>query len=63
MDMKDQPVFRCALDISGAEHGEWQGVLRTDGETREFQSVMELLRLIQSEAGPSLTDWQNKTET
>ena len=62
MIMDNKPVFHCELDIYGTGNGEWQGVVRTDGETREFQSVMELLRLIQSEAGPSLPGWKEEEE-
>lgn len=56
--MNEKPIFRCGLDITGAVHGEWQGVLRTDDETCEFRSVLELLHLIQSRAGPPLPDWK-----
>jgi len=54
--MNEKPVFRCGLEITGAEHGEWQGVLRTDGETKPFHSVLELLRLLQSGVGPHPSD-------
>ena len=54
--MNEKPVFRCGLEITGAEHGEWQGVLRTDGEAKPFRSVLELLRLLQSGVGPPPSD-------
>ena len=55
--MNEKPLFHCELDITGTGNGEWQGVVRTDGETREFGSVMELLRLIWSEVGPPMDGW------
>ncbi len=47
--MNKGTVFRCGLDITGTEHGEWQGVLRTDDKTREFRSVLELLSFINAD--------------
>lgn len=37
------------LTVTGTEHGEWQGVLRTGTEERPFCSVLELLRAIESQ--------------
>jgi hypothetical protein len=50
--MYKKPFFRCGLEITGSEHGEWQGILQTDDENLKFCSVMELLSLIRSRAGP-----------
>lgn len=48
--MKEQPyLFRYSLTITGTEHGEWQGVLENDGETRRFESVLQLLRFIRQD--------------
>ena len=55
--MREEPVFRCGPEITGAGHGEWQGVLRTDGGAMPFRSVPELLCLIRARAGPSLPGW------
>ena len=58
--MSEKSIFRCGLEITGTEHGEWQGMMRTDNETQTFQSVLELLRLIQSQAGPPLPEWKKE---
>ena len=58
--MGDGPVFRCGLEITGAGHGEWQGVLRTEEGEKPFRSVLELLRLIQAAAGPPLPGWKKE---
>ncbi len=40
------------LTITGTEHAEWQGILKTaNGSGSEFQSVLELLKLIQNQLG------------
>ena len=57
--MNEKSAFRCSLEITGTEHGEWQGTLQTDDETWAFRSVMELLRLIQAQAGPPLPGWDS----
>lgn len=45
--MKEQPhLLRYCLTITGTEHGEWQGVLENDSETRQFKSILQLLKLI-----------------
>ena len=46
---KHSYLFRYGLTITGAERGEWQGLLENDGEIREFKSVIELLRLIRQD--------------
>ncbi len=58
--MTDRPTFRCGLDITGTEFGEWQGVMRTDDEIIEFRSVLELLQLIRAKAGPPLHCWNDQ---
>ena len=58
--MDDTPIFRCGLEITGTERGEWQGKLLSDGGAAEFNSVLELLRLIQSEAGPPMPELRTK---
>jgi len=55
--MDGKSVFRCELEITGTEHGEWQGAVHTDAGKQEFRSVSELLRLIHAEAGPPLNQW------
>jgi hypothetical protein len=55
--MEEQPIFRCALTVTGTERGEWQGSLETDGKTERFGSVLELLRLIWLRAGPAPAPW------
>ena len=35
------------LTITDADHGEWQGrVAKTNGESAEFQSLLELVKII-----------------
>ena len=51
--MDEKPIFRCGLEITGTEHGEWQGVLQTDDATKNFRSVLELLQLIRAEVTPA----------
>ena len=58
--MNNESIYRCGLEITGTERGEWQGVLRTGGEEKPFRSVLELLCMIQSEAGPPMPDWETK---
>ena len=41
---------RFQLTITGTEHGEWQGILRTaDGRETAFLSVLDLIRAIAGE--------------
>jgi hypothetical protein len=58
--MNNETVFRCGLDITGTEHGEWQGVLRTDDGAALFGSVLELLNLLQAKIGPDMPDWEKR---
>jgi len=60
--MDEKPIFRCGLEITGIEHGEWQGRLQTDDATENFRSVLELLRLIHAEVpAPSAIEWNKQT--
>lgn len=56
--MEENAVLCCKLEITGTEHGEWQGFLQTDDKTQEFHSVLELLCLIQSRVGPPSIGWK-----
>lgn len=48
------------LTITGTENGEWQGrVTGGDGETAEFRSVLELLKVLRSRLGePAAPAWR-----
>jgi hypothetical protein len=47
MSMKEKTF---GLTISGVEHHEWQGTLRTpDGEALPFRSALELLKLLDTQ--------------
>lgn len=50
--MNHRAIFQCGLEITGTEHGEWQGILHTDDGDKPFRSALELLRLLRSAVGP-----------
>ena len=52
--MNEKPVFRCSLEITGTEHGEWQGTLQTDDETWAFRSVMQHIERTGIHSGDSI---------
>jgi hypothetical protein len=49
--MEKKPIFCCGMEITGTEHGEWQGTLRTEDGVRAFHSVLELILMINSDVG------------
>jgi hypothetical protein len=54
MSMDEKPIFRCGLEITGTEHGEWQGRLQTDDAIQDFRSALKLLHLIHAEVSAAV---------